>query len=120
LIHVYFLLVHEVGSLGAEADWVGAVISLSIWVGLWLLLNWLIFLFFLSWLLLLASVWVGVCWILSIQVLHVTTIIVVVLLLLGLSLNLLLFLLLWLEVFFLAIIVEKSCFVGHLSLKVCL
>jgi hypothetical protein len=119
LIHVYFLLVHEVGSLGAEADWVGAVISLSIWVGLWLLLNWLIFLFFLSWLLLLASVWVGVCWILSVQVLHVTTIVVVILLL-GLRLNLLLFLLLWLEVFFLAIIVEKSCFVGHLSLKVCL
>ena len=97
LIHVYFLLVHEVGSLGAEADWVGTVLGLPIWVGLCWLLNWLIFLLFLSWLLLLTSVWVGVCWILSVQVLHVTTIVVVVLLLLGLSLNLLLFLLLWLD-----------------------
>jgi len=115
LIHVYFLFVHEVGSLSAEADWVTTVIGLTIWVWLWLFLNWLVF-FFLSRWLVLASVWVGVCWILSwilaVQVLHVTTIVVVVLLLLGLSLNLLLFLLLWLEVFF-TTIVEKAGFICH-------
>jgi len=113
LIHVYFLLVHEVGSLGTEADWMTTVIGLSVWVWLWLLLYWFIFLFLL---LLLPSIWIGVCWILSVQVLHVTTIVVIILLLLGLSLDLLLFFL-WLEVFFFAIIVEKSCFVCHLSLK---